>query len=89
MITSCDLHSILNFIFHVIVVDCLGLPDPGNGSVNFSSTTYRSEALYQCSEGFVLEGPRSRFCTSSGVWSDVEPVCAGKLSTVCPSPIYK
>ena len=61
-------------------LDCGGLPDPDNGSVDADETTFGSEATYSCDEGFELFGTESRTCQVSGVWSDSAPEC---VSTEC------
>ena len=72
-------HAIVLF-FLGIVVDCMELLPINNGSIVLSNTTYLSVAIYECHEGFLLQGEDARICTSSGVWSGVEPMCQCKLN---------
>ncbi|XP_076036539.1 CUB and sushi domain-containing protein 3-like [Oratosquilla oratoria] len=39
--------------------------------------TYRitSVASYRCERGYVVQGPKTRICTTSGTWSNVMPIC--------------
>lgn len=37
-------------------VDCGPLADPANGVVLALITTYPSDAIYECDEGYILEG---------------------------------
>ncbi len=74
-------HSICSFLSSVI--DCLALPDPANGSVDYDSTTFGSVATYSCSSGYEPEGGNTeRTCLSSGQWSGEEAQCGG-MATGC------
>jgi len=58
------------------LVDCGGLSSPANGIVSTPSTTYLSEAIYSCNDGFELSGgPSTRICQDDGNWSGVAPIC--------------
>ena len=57
------------------VVDCGRLPPPTNGDIMLGETTFGSEALYSCEEGFELTGSRIRTCMADGQWSASEPTC--------------
>lgn len=63
------------------VHDCgtTGIVIPNFGSVNYSSnvTTFGSNAIFSCDEGFTLVGNSSRTCTNDG-WSLANPTC-GKI----------
>ncbi|XP_064397052.1 sushi, von Willebrand factor type A, EGF and pentraxin domain-containing protein 1-like isoform X2 [Halichondria panicea] len=63
-------------------VDCGQLTSPSNGLVTVSVTTFLSEAMYSCSNGYILMGVVSRTCTADRNWSDAEPTCE---PVVCPS----
>ncbi|XP_064397056.1 sushi, von Willebrand factor type A, EGF and pentraxin domain-containing protein 1-like isoform X3 [Halichondria panicea] len=63
-------------------VDCGQLTSPSNGLVTVSVTTFLSEAMYSCSNGYILMGVASRTCMADRNWSDAEPTCE---PVVCPS----
>ncbi len=45
-----------------------------------ATTTAGSIAMYDCDEGFTLEGSEQRVCEAlSGYWSGTVPTCQGKL----------
>ena len=58
-----------------IFVECGSLTDPTDGSVNFTSTTYDSQARYGCNTGYSLVGGETRVCQATGTWSGSAPVC--------------
>ncbi|XP_053396751.1 sushi, von Willebrand factor type A, EGF and pentraxin domain-containing protein 1-like isoform X2 [Mercenaria mercenaria] len=69
------------------LVDC-GLPrytvygfisDPPANSI--IATTFNSVITYECNDGFLLKGHKSRRCLSSGVWSGHIPLCVQVLGT--------
>ena len=60
------------------VVDCDTLPDPENGTVSNPFTTFGSVATYSCVEGFSLDGPAERTCTSMEQWSGEAPLCTSE-----------
>ncbi len=67
-------------------VDCGQLMSPNNGFVNVSFTTFLSEAVYSCNNGYILVGDNgnilvgvvSRTCMADRNWSDAEPTCERK-----------
>jgi len=60
-------------------VDCGSLMDPENGMVNLlNGTVFQSEATYNCSENFILNGNSTRICQSRGQWSGSQPTCEGE-----------
>lgn len=65
-------------------VDCGGLPQPANGQINLSSTTYHSTASYTCTSGYNLIGTRVRTCEANGEWSGAAPVCVPISPTTPP-----
>ena len=68
--------------YHKIAADCGTLLPPRNGEVSASSTKANSSAVYNCSEGYILEGPRERICQpDNGEWSGDAPSCNGKPIT--------
>ena len=63
------------------LVDC-GRPELIEfGSVDVTSTTEDSVALYTCIGGYRLRGTSIRTCLSSGKWSGTVPFCSSKLDT--------
>ena len=56
-----------------VPVDCGQLEGLANGVVTYETTTYKSVATYECTEGFALVGPESRQCSSSGLWNKKPP----------------
>lgn len=48
---------------------------PENGTVNFSSTLYGSNATYLCDFGFYINGSETRVCQYTGNWDGIEPIC--------------
>ena len=70
--------TIFSFIYY-IVTDCGEIGAPNNGEVMFNVTTFGSEAVYQCNEGFALGGNATRICEGIGVWSGEEPTCEREI----------
>ncbi|XP_053405168.1 CUB and sushi domain-containing protein 1-like [Mercenaria mercenaria] len=56
-------------------VDCGSLPNPENGTVSMSGSTYMSTATYSCFTGFSLIGSVTRICMSDGNWNSSAPSC--------------
>lgn len=59
------------------VVQCEDPPQISNGQVSMShnASVFGSVAEYECSEGFVLQGPRRIACLASGLWDKSPPLC--------------
>lgn len=55
---------------------CPHLTPPRNGKVSVSGRAAGDTATYTCQTGFMVSGPTKRECQSTGVWSNVEPVCS-------------
>ena len=68
---------IINFS-RCLVVDCGPLPSPKNGDVTYKDSLFGSAALYECRNGFAIQGVSTRKCLQSGKWSDSAPLCNGK-----------
>ena len=66
---------ILSCVTEISLSDCGSLADPGNGSVNFTSTIYDSQARYSCKTGYSLAGSETRVCLANETWSDTAPIC--------------
>ena len=53
-----------------------------SGSVDTSrGTTYQSVAVYQCDEGYTLQGQAIAACLENGTWSGPTPTCAREWTT--------
>ncbi|XP_064476715.1 sushi, von Willebrand factor type A, EGF and pentraxin domain-containing protein 1-like [Ornithodoros turicata] len=65
---------------------CSNLTAPENGSVTFTTTAVGAVATYTCDEGYVLQGPATRKCSSSGEWLYSAPICIGVSCGVPPVP---
>uniref|UniRef100_A0A8C5UGA7 E-selectin n=1 Tax=Malurus cyaneus samueli TaxID=2593467 RepID=A0A8C5UGA7_9PASS len=67
-------------------VRCEAVPWPAEGSVTCDHSpadlTYGSRCDFQCSEGYVLDGPSSTECTAQGQWSEPMPKCKDFLNPV-------
>lgn len=63
---------------YISVISCPDLHNPVGGSVNFSSTTYSSVAVFRCQCGYQLIGQSVVKCMSDGTWSHPTPICQGK-----------
>ena len=65
---------------YTVIQECVELPNPSNGEVVYTSRLNGSEALFKCSEGYILTGANKTTCLSNpdtvkGVWSADSPVC--------------
>jgi len=69
--------GVLPFILYA-AVDCGGLPNPANGQVTTSTTTFDSNATYSCNNGYTLSGSTTRNCLADATWSGTEPTCSRK-----------
>ena len=69
-------HLLFAFLLY-IAVPCGNLSSPVNGLVTVNGSTFGSQANYNCSEGYVLNGNSSRLCQADGQWSGSEPTCEG------------
>ncbi|XP_064386845.1 uncharacterized protein LOC135335316 isoform X3 [Halichondria panicea] len=58
-------------------VDCGALEHPIYGSVNVSyGTKFGNEAVYSCSDGYILIGQKKHTCTENGTWSPkIDRIC--------------
>ncbi|XP_063877551.1 sushi, von Willebrand factor type A, EGF and pentraxin domain-containing protein 1-like isoform X4 [Scylla paramamosain] len=66
------------------VMDCGQPPAIANGTVEVSSTTFGSVALYDCFFGFVIEGSSERYCDGFGFWNGTQPRCVAVTCIVPP-----
>ena len=75
---------------HTPVITCGSPPTLTDGSVDTSSgTTYQSVAVYQCNEGYTLQGQAIIACQEDGTWSGTTPTCACESSYRASSDITK
>ena len=65
------IHFNLFNLFHHEVVDCGNAPSlsSGIGTMNITSTTYKGEVTYTCTENSTLVGIQKRVCQADGKWS--------------------
>ncbi|XP_019849499.1 PREDICTED: P-selectin-like isoform X2 [Amphimedon queenslandica] len=67
---------------------CPKLFAPRYGSVQQTGNTYGARAVYQCNDGFQLDGNTDRNCLLSGQWSGSTPTCKA-LPTRPPPKVCK
>ena len=70
-------------LIYVLPLDCGPLTAPEHGSVALvGGTTVGALAVYECEDGYYLDGPDPRECLLTGTWSLDKPVCieSGKYS---------
>ena len=73
-------HSTLDLLY--TAVDCMDPPALTSGTVDTSrGTTYQSVAVYQCDEGYTLQGQAITACLDNGTWSGPTPTCAREWPT--------
>ncbi len=60
---------------HSPVNTCPDLPNPFNGRVVLTSTTFGSRATYTCETGYGLVGKGVQVCQADGTWSSTAPTC--------------
>ena len=63
---------------YTFIADCGGLPNPANGTVTASQTTFGQVATYECNMGYKMQGISIRTCQPDGFWSVKEPTCLPK-----------
>lgn len=61
-----------------VVVHCPDLEELPNGHFTGNGTSYRSTALYECAEGYLLIGTALRTCKATGQWTSRMPTCTSK-----------
>jgi len=74
--TSLQTYIIAIYTFCFAVVNCNTPPQPANGRVTYSATTYNSVATYSCNGGYEFSGGSTtiqRTCLASGAWSGSTP----------------
>ena len=76
MLPVCTLYI---YIHISTVVDCNALPDPTNGQVSITGTTFGETATYSCNTGYNLVGDNTRTCQADGMWSGSEPTCQSMM----------
>lgn len=85
MITHWQVFWMFCIFFKCIpVVDCGILTIPKNGRVTYITTTFESNATYNCDIGYTLIGPERRTCAAEGNWThSEEPRCQSKHFIRC------
>lgn len=68
------------FLLILSAVDCGPLSSPKNGSSSGESTVFPNSIMFDCDQGFLLEGPYSRSCQPNGTWSSSPASCVGMLN---------
>ena len=83
---DCDIQCLIAVQTYIIptrsdgltVVNCNTPPQPANGRVTYSATTYNSVATYSCNGGYEFSGGSvtiQRSCLANGAWSGSTPSC--------------
>ena len=60
------------------VISCDPPLVPRHGSLRSRSTRYSSTVVFNCDDGYVLDGPAVLQCEGTGYWNGTEPRCKGK-----------
>ena len=71
-------YELVLILFFSDMIACPELMNPENGQVDNNGMTENSTATYSCDNGYTLNGPLTRTCSSDGVWSESEPSCQSK-----------
>ena len=71
------LNSLILCIHNIDDLDSCGQPDiPSNGGVDTSAgTSFGDIAMYNCDEGYTLNGPAVISCQGNGQWNGSVPIC--------------
>lgn len=70
----------LQYICLHVAITCDQLNDPQNGDVQQPSTaTVGSVAVYNCDQGFRLDGENKRVCQFNRTYTGIAPNCVGKF----------
>ena len=80
----CASHAVtcVTTYLYTAVVDCMSPSALTNGTVDTSrGTTYQAVAVYQCDEGYTLQGQAITACLDNGTWSGPTPTCAREWPT--------
>jgi hypothetical protein len=73
-----DIHTYKCLPQCVTEILCPRLPHPSNGIRTETDAGVGSEVLYQCDQGYTMQGSPTLTCTqqgTEGVWSQQPPVC--------------
>lgn len=85
------LHFLINHVIFV-GISCPFLTPPEHGQITYSNgNKFSSRATYECHQGFILEGPKYRYCQGDMWWgpSDNVPYCAKEGNEIHFSPSIK
>ncbi len=61
----------------VTEIECDPPYEPKNGVVQLRRATFGATVVFECDDGFELEGNRTLRCMQDGYWNGVEPKCKG------------
>uniref|UniRef100_A0A4W3I336 Sushi, von Willebrand factor type A, EGF and pentraxin domain containing 1 n=1 Tax=Callorhinchus milii TaxID=7868 RepID=A0A4W3I336_CALMI len=82
----------LNGLWHPPISDAVCFPmscekpiPPIHGSVKGNSYMYKGTVVYQCDQGYELQGGTVRVCDANGEWSGIEPSCTRITCGAFPS----
>lgn len=68
-------------MYHITVNECPGVSPPINGHITNEELNPRScghTITFKCDDGYIIEGPHSMTCLSTGQWDHVSPpYCRG------------
>ena len=64
-------------------VACPTLTSPASGNFTLTTDGTQSTAMFSCTNGYHIEGAATLSCDSSGVWTDIEPVCSKYNPFLC------
>ena len=69
----------VHVLFYAYLVISCGDPGvPRNGRRQLLSSTVGSRVVFDCNDGYKLDGNRERTCQSNGQWSGSLPSCSCK-----------
>ncbi len=66
----------MDLVFSAVRCPSLTLAHPAVAA-EISSNAYMGVAMFTCSPGYVVAGPKQIHCLQTGQWSDPAPTCKG------------
>ncbi|XP_052282859.1 CUB and sushi domain-containing protein 3-like isoform X5 [Dreissena polymorpha] len=72
-----------------IPVDCKQFPNPSNGHVFPTSTTFGIVVTITCEPGYILNGSSMAMCGSNGNWNSTGQTCSREVITDIPKTTIK
>ena len=67
-------------LISLIVIDCGSPEKPRNGIIIGNDFKFGATVEYECTNGYMLVGVKSRYCQEDGTWSSDSPFCKSKSS---------